>query len=390
MWDLSNVLVAILRHLFSEDNLMSGMGFSTNASEPFTSKNRLQGKSILIVDDDPTFRRLTRACLESQGCEVDEAENGLEGLIKLKQETLDLVLCDLSMPVLTGIEFVEEISQSYPSLPMLVVSATDEMSEVAQALKFGIKDFVAKPIRDYQQLLTTITHIVEYSDNHTTEGRDFASQWFRVDGGEIPEEEELHCHLKYLESHPSAARNLLQAIMPAHDTVQGDWRFGYRLLQSAEAMPLVFDYAWLMEGQFVFYIVDSGSDSVDGVGATLLVRALFHDYIRTPKTRYADLKDLAEIVEHGVSCSDCSGAVSALFGIADTVNSTLSIFPAGLNGYWKSPYGDINLDGGNKLGNKCMRNFITKDLPIGQKSQLMVSNVGVCSFTLDIMKHVTI
>lgn len=369
---------------------MSGMGFSANSSEPLTSKNILQGKNILIVDDDPTFRSLTRACLESQGCEVDEAENGLEGLVKLKQETLDLVLCDLSMPVLTGMEFVEEISHSYPSLPMLVVSATDEMSDVAQALKFGIKDFVAKPIRDYGELLTTITHIVEDAGNRSSESRDFASQWFRVDGGEIPEEEELHCHLNYLQSHPSAARDLLQAMMPAHDTVQGDWRFGYRLLQSAEAMPLVFDYAWLMEGQFAFYIVDSGSDTIDGVGATLLVRALFHDYIRTSTTRYADIKDLAEIVEHGVSCSDCSGAVSALFGIADTVHSTLSILPAGLNGLWKSHSADIKLDGGNKLGNKCMCNFITKDLPIGEKSQLMVSNVGVCSFTLDIMKRVTI
>jgi CheY-like chemotaxis protein len=368
---------------------MSDIGISAGVSEQFNRENLLQGKFILIVDDDPVFRRLTRAFLESQGCEVDEAENGLEGLIKLKQETLDLVMCDLAMPVLNGIELVEEISQSYPSLPMLVVSATDEMSDVARALKFGIKDFVPKPIRDYSDLKSTITQIMEDSNDHQLENRDFASQWFRVDGGEVPEEEELHWHLNYLQNNPSAARDLLQAMMPENDTAQGDWRFSYRLLQTAEVMPLVFDYAWLMEGQFAFYIVDAGSHCTEGVGSTLLVRALFHDYIRTLKTSYADLKGLAEIIEQGVGCSDCSGSVSAMLGIVDTVNSRLSILPAGLEGQWKSQYGDMKIKGGVKLGDKCIRNFITKDLPIGEKSQLMVNNIGVCSFALDIVKHHT-
>ncbi|GAK84940.1 response regulator [Vibrio ponticus] len=65
---------------------------------------------IMLVDDDPTFRRITSAYLEAQGYEVIEAEDGLEGLKFLRDLEPDLVLCDLAMPVLNGVEFVEEVS----------------------------------------------------------------------------------------------------------------------------------------------------------------------------------------------------------------------------------------------------------------------------------------
>ncbi len=85
-----------------------------------------------------------------------EAENGLDGLRNLRDHEPDLILCDLSMPVLNGIEFVEEVSSSYPSLPLVVVSATEEMADVAKALRFGIKDFLPKPIINHSFLASAI------------------------------------------------------------------------------------------------------------------------------------------------------------------------------------------------------------------------------------------
>lgn len=69
-------------------------------------------KLILLVDDDPVFRRMTKGYLQKYGYQVIEAENGLDGLRKLRDHEPDLILCDLSMPVLNGIEFVEEVSSS--------------------------------------------------------------------------------------------------------------------------------------------------------------------------------------------------------------------------------------------------------------------------------------
>ncbi|WP_332406383.1 response regulator [Vibrio metschnikovii] len=347
--------------------------------------NAGQEKLIMLVDDDPIFRRVTSGYLAAKGYKVVEAKDGLDGLKKLRSNEPDLLLCDLSMPVLNGIEFVEEVSLEYPSLPMIVVSATGEMSDVAKVLRYGIKDFLPKPIGNHENLSCAIENTLEDAMHHLNDQRDFSSQWFRVDGGgELPEEQELHWHLEHLRENPNTARELLQALLPDNDTSQGAWKCSYRLLQSTEAMPLVFDYAWLINGQFAFYIVDSSSDQQLGVASTLLVRALFNDYLRNLRSFSADLKDLAEIFERGIECSEGGVPVCALFGIADLTDKTLSILPAGLACHWSNGYLSQSIAPGVKLGDNCLKNFITKDLPIQSACQISISCLGSSSFTLDI------
>ncbi|ENM5742552.1 response regulator [Vibrio metoecus] len=342
---------------------------------------RVAEKLILLVDDDPVFRRMTKGYLQQDGYQVVEAENGLDGLRKLRDSKPDLILCDLSMPVLNGIEFVEEVSLAYPSLPLIVVSATEEMADVAKALRFGIKDFLPKPITNHDHLTSSIENILA-NDEHQ---RDFVSCWYGADSqGGIPEEQELHWHLQYLKDNPNAARELLNALLPEKDSQLGGWKCSYRLLQSAELMPLVFDYAWLMNGQFVFYLVDAASHEDCGAASTLLVRALFHDYVRNLRNFSVELKDLAEIIERGICCSDCIGKVSALFGVADVAGGTLSLLPAGLNCQWSNGYVQHRITSGVQLGDNSLRNFITKDLPIRSACQITLSQPSAYSFTLDL------
>ncbi|MGF1739720.1 response regulator [Vibrio profundum] len=346
-------------------------------------------KLIMLVDDDPIFRRVTGGYLSAQGYEVMEAENGLDGLKKLRSAEPDLVLCDLAMPVLDGIEFVEEVSLEYPSLPLIVVSATEDMSDVAKALRYGIKDFLPKPIGNHENLTCAIENTLDDTFNHLADQRDFSSQWFRVDAGDMPEEQELHWHLDFLQQNPNAARDLLHALLPEKDTSQGAWKCGYRLLQSADLMPLVFDYAWLMNGQFAFYLVDSDSEGGKGVASTLLVRALFHDYLRNLKSFNADLKDMAELLEKGIACSDCASPVKGLFGIADLAEGTVSVLPAGIDAQWSNGYINQHISAGLSLGENCVRNFMVMDLPINEAGQLSLGRIGSSSFSLDIHKLVT-
>ncbi|EJL6742909.1 response regulator [Vibrio alginolyticus] len=362
--------------------------FKTHSQTAMVSAQEvINQKLIMLVDDDPIFRKVTNAYLESQGFKVVEAENGLEALQQLRECQPDLILCDLSMPVLDGIEFVEEVSLEYPYMPLIVVSGTDEMSDVAKALRFGIKDFLPKPIGNYEHLSQAIENTLEDTDSHFSEQRDFSSQWFRVDdGGEIPDEQELYWHLEYLQQNPSAARDLLQALLPEKDAAQGDWRCSYRLLQSTDVMPLVFDYRWLMNGQFAFYLVDSASQVNDGVATTLLVRALFDDYLRNLKSFSADLKDMVGIIEKGIECSECAGAVNAVFGVADLASSSVSILPAGLDSHWSDGNTNQHIAAGNRLGGGSMKNFITRDLPLSVAGQLSIGCLGSSSFSLSITR----
>ncbi|CAM3687369.1 Regulator of RpoS [Vibrio aerogenes CECT 7868] len=361
-----------------------------SSKRPSAAQPTLDGKLILVVDDDPVFRRLTGGYLISQGCTVCEAGNGVEGLQALKAEAPDLVICDINMPVLNGLEFVEEVCQAYPSLPMIVISATEDISDVAKVLKYGIKDFLPKPIENYAFLGEALVNTLNDSSNYIADQRDFASQWFRVDGGgEMPEEEELHWHLEYLQKNPGAARDLLLALMPDNDSSQGIWRCSYRLLQSADALPLVFDYIWSMNGQYAFYIVDSNSQTCcDGIATSLLVRALFHDYLRNQKCLSADLKDLADILEKGISCTRTASPISAILGIVNVVDGTLSVLPAGMDCHWSNGHCSQHIAGGVELGNNCRKNFITQDLPLGDLTQLSASSIGISSFSLNISRRI--
>lgn len=341
---------------------------------------------VMVVDDDPIFRSVTRKFLEAIGHQVVEAGDGLEALKMLGEVQPDLVLCDLAMPLLTGMEFTEEVRVEYPSLPVIVISATGDMGDVAKALRMGVKDFLTKPLSDYRYLAEAIDVVIE-ENSSVGEQSDFVSRWFHLEDGEpggSDEEKELHWHLEYLQQNPNAARELLTALLPEKDSALGAWRSSYRLLQSANSLPLVFDYTWLMSGQLAFYLVDADSAEDGGVASTLLVRTLFDDYVRRLQHNSVDLKGLARDIEKGMTCANGTGPVNALFGCIDLNDGSLSILPAGLNCRWENGQAHFNVAGGKKLGENCLGNFMTRDLALNDAGKLTLSQVGTSSFSWDI------
>ncbi|MFV0576977.1 MAG: response regulator [Vibrio sp.] len=353
------------------------------------SVNQVVGKAmqtVMLVDDDPIFRNMISTYLKQQNYSVIEAENGLEALRQLRDQVPDLMICDLNMPIMSGLELVEEVSWQFPMLPMIVVSATEDMSDVARVLRYGIKDFLTKPITRLDHFSSAIKTTLEEANDNPSIVRDFSSQWFQIDhSGQVAQEKELYWHLNHLKENMVTSRDLLHALQPERDTQQGEWKCSYHILQPSEMMPLVFDYAWLMDGRFAFYLLDSSAGGENGVGTALLVRALFNDFLRTRKRCHSDLKDLAATIEKGISCTKCSGPINALFGIADMVDSSISILPAGLGCTW-NPTDTFHremrhkIDKGIRLGEGCTGNFITSDLPMKQGGELVVSEIGVRSF----------
>ncbi|MDG3088689.1 response regulator [Vibrio hannami] len=341
--------------------------------------------NILLVDDDPVFRRFIKVLLEKSNYEVTEAEHGLDALKELNVRVPDLIVCDIAMPILNGIEFAEEVSWEYPDTPMIVVSATEDMSDVAKALRFGIKDFLTKPITSPQHLISAISNVLEEETDTSLAPKDFSSQWFRLgDKGEIPADKELHWHLEYLKNNPSAARDLLTALLPDRDARQGNWVCSYNLLQSSESLPLVFDYAWLMDGQFAFYIIDSASDHGNGVATSLLVRALFNDSLRRQTMRVDKLKEFVENVEKGIECLDSVSSVNALVGIVDMTDSTVRILPAGLDAIWSEGKQNVHVKAGKRLGEGLANVATIEELNITSGGKLNLANLGVSHFSLDI------
>jgi len=103
---------------------------------------------ILIVDDCPTTRKLLGLYLKGKGYELIFAENGLDGLEKLAREKINLILSDLNMPYMDGIEFLKAV-KSDPSLshiPFLMVTTETDENERKRALDFGADGYLQKPV----------------------------------------------------------------------------------------------------------------------------------------------------------------------------------------------------------------------------------------------------
>jgi two-component system, OmpR family, alkaline phosphatase synthesis response regulator PhoP len=107
----------------------------------------LSPKNILIVEDDPDIRELTQYNLKREGFSVVEATTGEEGLACVQQGGIDLVLLDLMLPVLDGLEVCRRIrlSDEFETLPIIMLTAKGEESDIVVGLEVGANDYVTKP-----------------------------------------------------------------------------------------------------------------------------------------------------------------------------------------------------------------------------------------------------
>ena len=99
---------------------------------------------VLVVDDEPQARRVLRTALVAQGFEVNDAKSGEEALEKLRDEPPDVILLDLKMPGIGGIEACREIRAS-SEVPIIVVSARKSREDRVEALEAGADQYIAKP-----------------------------------------------------------------------------------------------------------------------------------------------------------------------------------------------------------------------------------------------------
>ena len=114
----------------------------------------IQNRSILIIDDEPQIRRVLKTSLSSQGGRVLVAENGEQALEVLRQETVDVVLLDLNMPGMGGLEACRAIRAAW-NMPIIVISVRDSGPDKVEALDAGADDYVTKPF-SFEELMARI------------------------------------------------------------------------------------------------------------------------------------------------------------------------------------------------------------------------------------------
>jgi len=117
---------------------------------------------ILIIDDEKAIRKTLSEILSFEGYKLDEASDGEEGLKKFREKNYDVVLCDIKMPKLDGIEFLQKAGESNPDVPIIMISGHGNIETAVEAVKKGAYDYISKP-PDLNRLLITIRNAMDRS-----------------------------------------------------------------------------------------------------------------------------------------------------------------------------------------------------------------------------------
>ncbi len=116
--------------------------------------------SILIIDDEKAIRKTLSEILSYEGYKIDEAADGEEGLKKFSNAAYDVVLCDIKMPKLDGIEFLEKAREINADVPIIVISGHGNIDTAVEAVKKGAFDYISKP-PDLNRLLITLRNALD-------------------------------------------------------------------------------------------------------------------------------------------------------------------------------------------------------------------------------------
>ncbi|MEW2921427.1 sigma-54 dependent transcriptional regulator [Muricauda sp. ANG21] len=117
---------------------------------------------ILVIEDESAIRRVLVKILveESDTYEVQEAEDGLSGIETIKKDDFDLVLCDIKMPKMDGVEVLEAAKKIKPEIPFIMISGHGDLDTAVNTMRLGAFDYISKP-PDLNRLLTTVRNALD-------------------------------------------------------------------------------------------------------------------------------------------------------------------------------------------------------------------------------------
>ncbi len=250
----------------------------------------------------------------------------------------DLMICDLAMPRMNGLTLVEQVRNSGAKLPILVISATENMADIARALRLGVQDVLLKPVKDLNRLRETV----------------FACLYPNMFNSRVEEEERLFEDWDALVNNPSAAAKLLQELQPPVQQIISHCRINYRQLVLADKPGLVLDIAPLSENDLAFYCLDVTRAGDNGVLAALLLRSLFNGLLQEQLShqgqRLPELRSLLKQVNQLLRQANLPGQFPLLVGYYHSELKNLILVSAGLNGTLNTGEHHIQISNGVPLG----------------------------------------
>lgn len=233
---------------------------------------------ILIVDDDADMCALISFYLEDAGFNTITAENGKEALEKFEKTKPNLVLTDLNMPVMNGLELINALQEISPETPVVVVSGERDMSDAINAMHFGAWDYIIKPFTK-ESLEHSVCSILERF-RLITENKKYRLQ---LEKNNI----QLTQNFQQLESDQKAGKAVQQLLLPKSPIFLDGYSFSHKVIPSLYLSGDFVDYFKINDEKLGFYIVDVSGHGASSAFVAVLLRGLMEQ-----------IKGMGEIILH--------------------------------------------------------------------------------------------
>ena len=280
---------------------------------------------ILTIEDEPPIRSGIVTYLQDSGFIMLEANDGPTGLEIFRREHPDVVLCDLRLPGMDGLEVLSIITAESPETPVIVVSGVSLLVYAVQALKRGAWDYVTKPIHDMAVLESAIRRVLERADL-LRQNREYREHLETLN-------EELTRTMKQLQEDVKAGRKIQFQLLPEDNLSFGGYTFRRQLYPSMYLSGDFVNYFSIDDRHVGFYMADVSGHGAASAFVTVMVNTLMIQYRdamwQSHDDRILQPEKILGRLNQDMCCQNLDKHLTLFYGVIDLEQHTMRYSNAG-------------------------------------------------------------
>lgn len=231
-----------------------------------------RSRKLLIIDDDTLVRQSIATYLQDSGFDVYEATSGADGLKSVQENNPELVITDLRMPDIDGLQVLHQLHEQKPDLPVIVISGAGVMTDVVTALRLGARDYLIKPILDMEMLVHSVRKALE-SQDLLIQNQRYRHKLEQANRG-------LRENLRILERDQLAGRQVQRRLMPTRLHTSGGYEAAHHIVPSLYLSGDFVDYAFIKKRYLAFYLADVSGHGASSAFVTIWLKHLVSRMVR--------------------------------------------------------------------------------------------------------------
>ena len=228
---------------------------------------------VLIIEDDPVFQSQVGQFLDQRGYHVICASSGEEGLELVKQHDVDAVLCDVGLPQMTGLDVLNAIMHTYAHLPVIVISASERMSDIREAVRLGAWDYMVKPVEHLESIEIAIQNCLNRSS--------LEQNWER-------ERWELDDHIDVLFESDQLVKQLANDLTPNEPLLLGEFEIHHEI-DDAAAQDHWVDYNRFPNNQALIVLASAQALTGQSLLSLLVLKTILQPIVRTAASNHPQM-----------------------------------------------------------------------------------------------------